>query len=122
MSLYHKDVYMTTDLVIQCPSLYNGKLKKSKHFLEKTKEYGKKYNFDKNIFDKIVSRIKTEKPIPFEIETNGSKEVVKCCIRMPFDDHKDICIVFRKDLIVTYWFNDNNDNHYTLDESKYIKA
>ena len=123
MGLYHKDVYMTKDMISQCPDLYCGNLETSSHFFSRNKGLTEKYIFDKNRFDDIIDGIRDEKPNPFEVETDDKTgKVVKCCIRYNYDDYRDICIVFRKDKIITFWFNGVSDNHLTLDESKYCRA
>ena len=120
MGLYHKDVYMTKDMINQCPSLYSGKLGLTNHFLSRNKSFVEKYAIDRNHFDTVIESIRFEKPEPFEVETDDKTgKVVKCCIRYNYDDYRDICIVFRKGVIITAWFNNVNDNHITLDKSKY---
>lgn len=119
MGLYHKDVYMTSDMINQCPSLYCGKLEESQHFLSRSKSFVEKYAFDKQHFDEVIQDIRASKPNPFEIATDSYGKVIKCCIRVPFDDYRDLCVVFGKNKIITCWFNSNSDNHLTLDESKY---
>lgn len=122
MKLYHKDVFLPNELVCKCPQLYCGNLEKTNHFFERSRGKFDKYIFDSDRFDEVIDEIRTEKPKPFEVETDDSGNVVKCCIRANFDDYRDICIVFRKNTIITFWFNGVGDNHYTLDTSKYCKA
>ena len=122
MGLYHKDVFMTKEMIAQCPQLYSGKLEETKHFIKRCNGLTEKYVFSQERFEEIIQEIRNTKPDPFEVETDKSGKVVKCCIRMPFDDYRDICIVFRENVIVTCWFNSINDNHLTLDTSKYNKA
>lgn len=57
---------------------------------------------------------------PFEVEVEDNK-IVKCVVRTRYDDNKDICIVFRYGIIITAYLDDINDNHETLDYSKYEK-
>ena len=64
----------------------------------------------------------------FEVEKSG-KYIHKFVIRLPYDLEKDVCIVLRDKfdeetlkpnlLLVTAWFNSREDNHSTLDASKY---
>lgn len=122
MGLYHKDVYMTRDMIKQCPSLYCGELEETEHFLNRSKSFVDKYSFDKGLLDDTIKNIQSEKPDPFEIATDDKGNVTKCCIRVPFDDYRDLCVVFAKNRIVTCWFNSNSDNHITLDESKYDRT
>lgn len=122
MGLYHKDVYMTSDMIKQCPSLYCEKLEETQHFLSRSKSFVEKYAFDKQHFDEVIQDIKDSKPNPFEIATDCNGKVIKCCIRVPFDEYRDLCVVFGKNKIITCWFNSNSDNHLTLDESKYDRS
>ena len=122
MGLYHKDVYMTKDMIEQCPGLYCGNLEESQHFFKRSKAIVEKYAFDKKHFDEVIQDIRETRPQPFEIATNNDGKVIKCAIRMPFDDYRDLCVVFGKNKIITCWFNSNSDNHFTLDESKYDRS
>jgi hypothetical protein len=122
MGKYHKDVYMTKEMISQCPQLYCGNLEETQHFLERCRGVTEKYIFDQDRFDDVIQEIKETKPEPFEVETNKSGKVVKCCIRVPFDDYRDVCVVFRKNKIVTCWFNSSSDNHFTLDANKYDRS
>ena len=54
----------------------------------------------------------------FEVEIIDG-HVVKAVIRTNYNRDKDICIVFRKNLVVTAWLNDRHDKHSSLDKSKY---
>ena len=54
----------------------------------------------------------------FEVEIIDG-HVVKAVIRTNYNRDEDICIVFRKNLVVTAWLNDRHDKHSSLDKSKY---
>lgn len=123
MKLYHKDIFMSKDMVNQSPKHYSGKLEETQHFFDRSKGLLDKYIVDKDRFQEVINEIKQDKPTPFEVETtDDGKTVTKCCIRANYDDYRDICIVFRDNKIVTFWFNSVNDTHYTLDRSKYCKS
>ena len=49
--------------------------------------------------------------------------IIKVLARLPYDAQYDILVAFIPDrsFVKTGWLNDKNDNHYTLDESKYTK-
>lgn len=113
---------MTQDMVNKSSALYENNLETSSHFFSRNKGITEKYSFDFDRFDEVIEEIKSEKPAPFEVETNDAGDVVKCVIRHNYDTYRDICIVFRKDKIITFWFNGVNDNHYTLDRSKYCRS
>lgn len=53
---------------------------------------------------------------------NGS--VVKAMYRQHYDNRHDLCLVInlKANKVVTVWLNEKNDNHKTLDASKYVKA
>lgn len=60
-----------------------------------------------------------------EVEINESGQFVKFMIRIEYDSDYDLCIVLQPEtkdsaLVRTAWLNKSSDNHYTLDESKYI--
>lgn len=56
----------------------------------------------------------------FEVEISGNT-CTKICVRLPYDDKRDLCVVLRGNLVVTVWFNRRNDSHKTLDASRYSK-
>ena len=66
-------------------------------------------------------------------KTKSPWYVTKICIRVPYGDDQDVCLSIRpyrdyvthrldtaNALIVTAWLNARNDNHTTLDSSKYL--
>lgn len=68
-----------------------------------------------------------------QYEDGGRWKITKVCIRIPYDAKNDACLSLRpyKDpitkrrdfsraLVVTAWLNENSDNHFTLDCSKYL--
>ena len=63
----------------------------------------------------------TDKNI-IEVEAiNGSAS--KVLARLPYNEQYDILVAFfpESKFVKTVWLNDRNDNHYTLDASKYSK-
>lgn len=54
----------------------------------------------------------------FEVEIEDGR-IVKAVVRTNYNKTQDICIVFRKGLVVTAWLNDREDKHPTLDKKKY---
>lgn len=122
MGLYHKDVFLPKVLIDQCPALYSVKLDCVEHFFDRSAGLLEKYAVSESKFKGVIDEIKETHPTPFEVETDKDKKVVKCVIRYSYDEFRDICIVFRKGKIITFWFNNVNDNHLTLDTSKYDKT
>ena len=122
MKLYHKDVFMTEDMVKQSSRHYCGELEETQHFFERSKGLLDKYVVDEDKFNDVLDEIRHDKPKPFEVETtDDGQTVTKCCIRANYDEYRDICIVFRENKIITFWFNGVNDKHLTLDRSKYCR-
>ena len=123
MKLYHKDVYMSDDMIKQSPNHYCGKLEETQHFFNRNRGLLEKYVVDEDKFQDAIDEIRHDKPTPFEVETtDDGKTVTKCCIRTNYDEYRDISIVFRDNKIITFWFNGVNDTHFTLDRSKYCKS
>jgi hypothetical protein len=51
-----------------------------------------------------------------------SQSLIKFLVRTAYDNINDLCLVIAADgKIITAWFNRKNDNHSTLDHSKYAK-
>ena len=142
--LFHSDVFMLDDAKNQVVSLQR-KMKSyflSKHFQEhldnqnqedRSHTYFK--NFVLNILNEQVSDYYRLYPA-FEVEYSKDYHffkksgwfVTKFCIRVPYKQDEDIAFVFRpmyKDgevvdfMVVTAWINHKNDNHKTLDTTKY---
>lgn len=56
----------------------------------------------------------------FEVELNDRNEVIKYGIRVTYNGNKDIIVIFKNNHIVkTVWWNRKNDQHKTLDMTKY---
>lgn len=60
----------------------------------------------------------------FEVETDDRRKVVtKFAARVSYDDRRDLVIVIANTgKVITVWTNDKNDQHATLDISKYSKV
>lgn len=46
-------------------------------------------------------------------------DVDKIVVRVGYDEYRDIVLVIKGNLVITVWTNNKNDNHYTLDGSRY---
>ena len=56
----------------------------------------------------------------FEVELGENNEVIKYGIRVTYNPKKDIIVIFKNNHIVkTVWWNQKNDQHKTLDMTKY---
>lgn len=119
--LYHKQVFWKKEFDVESAKL----IKTVNHFSKHLKDYfsnnEEKRNFDADSIIKIVEKLKTFDNIKaFEVETD-EHNLTKCAVRVGFNGKKDICLVFRKGLVVTAWLCNKDDNHKTLDKSKYTR-
>lgn len=88
------------------------------------------------IIEKCLNSLKDEQREVFEVELGKDYHffgmsgwfITKYCCRIPYNDKQDLVVAIRpqyKDgkivgnMIVTAWMNSHDDNHYTLDKSKY---
>ena len=117
--LYHKQVFWKKEFDVESAKLIKTVNRFSKHLEEYFADESERRQFDATSIIKIVERLKTFDNIKaFEVETDGH-ELTKCVVRVGFNGKKDICLVFRKGLVVTAWLCNKDDNHKTLDKSKY---
>lgn len=146
--LFHKDVFMpegVQDTVHLLQEKMTGYFL-SKHFEEHlnnqdTEDRSHTY-FRDCVMTSLNKMLSSERVIRDAFEVELSKDyhyfgrpgyfVTKYCIRIPYDADCDLVVVIRpqwnkdkakfemnNNMIVTAWLNNNKDNHYTLDESKY---
>jgi hypothetical protein len=58
-----------------------------------------------------------------EVETYDNKEINSVVLRMPWNEHHDLCfsirLFYKTGVVKTIWVNNKKDNHETLDKSKY---
>ena len=121
MSLYHKNIYWEDWFDKGARKLIKSNLTLSQHLIEHLNNTDDKHKIDVNKLYSIINTLRHTNPLePFEVEVEDNK-VVKCVIRTKYNDDKDICIVFRYGIVVTAYLDDVNDNHATLDYSKYEK-
>lgn len=126
IKLYHRNVYWKSDFDKQSLELIKGNISFTNHIYSHLKEENSKkryYTTYDNLCD-IVEYCKGLKLLdfkPYEVEIDCRDTVSKCCIRLSYTDTQDISLVFRKNLLITYWINDKKDVHTTLDRAKYRK-
>jgi hypothetical protein len=119
--LYHKQVFWKKDFDIESAKLIKSVNRFSKHLQEYFDDTSERRNFNADDIIRIVDKLKQFDSVKcFEVETDGH-QLQKCVIRCGFNGKKDICIVFRKGLVVTAWLCNKDDRHKTLDKSKYAK-
>lgn len=95
------------------------KLTYTKHAIDATKtdKYGPIKNLPKYLNTFLARKI--------EVETDNNGNLVKILYRMPYDDERDlsIAVIVRDDedkwKVKTVWTQQKNDNHKTLDKTRY---
>ena len=119
--LYHRQVYWKKDFDIESAKLVKTVERFSNHLKEYFDDTTERRQFDADSIMKIINKLKTFDNIrAFEVETDGHA-LTKCVVRVGFNGKKDICIVFREGFVVTAWLCNKDDNHRTLDKTKYEK-
>ncbi len=146
--LFHKDVYFpkgAEDSVYSLESNMKGYFL-SKHFEEHLNNQlseDRSHTYFRTIVEQCLSKMcldNRERYNPFEIELSKDYHffgesgwfVTKYCVRIPYDSTNDLVVVIRPQwdkqtkkldvnrfMVVTAWLNHNQDDHETLDESKY---
>lgn len=119
--LYHRNVYWLDSFNEQSLTLIKSIKRLSNHVYDNINSGRSRYNIDVKKLYLIVKNIDESNCHPFEVEVENDK-VVKCAIRMKYDDKRDISIVVRDEFIVTSWVNMSTDKHKTLDRSKYERG
>ena len=119
--LYHRQVYWKKNFDFESAELIKSAKRFSRHLEEYFDDDAERRQFNADSIMRIVEKLKTFDNIrAFEVETDGHT-LTKCVVRVGFNGKKDICIVFRKGLVVTAWLCNKDDNHRTLDKTKYEK-
>lgn len=144
--LFHKDVFFPDKTQYECNCLQKHftSFNFSKHLEEHCANQLVEDKSHKYLKDVLVECLNTLKETPrdvFEVELSKDYHffkmsgwfVTKYCVRIPYNSKQDIVVSIRPkyknedgkslkivdNLIVTAWMNHCDDNHYTLDESKY---
>lgn len=121
--LYHRNVYWKQDFDKQSAQVIKMVNRLSHHVWEYI-DYSdsEKRNFSaRDIYNVIDKLKKMDNVKSFEVKTDGHK-VIKCCVRVNFNDKKDICVVCGFGKVITVWLCNKNDKHDTLDKRKYEKC
>jgi hypothetical protein len=118
--LYYKEIYWSDSFDSQSLTLIRSIERLSNHVYEHIESGKPRYDINIRQVYFIIQDINESNCHPFEVEVENDK-VVKCVIRVRYDDERDISIVVREGFIVTMWVNSNMDTHKTLDRSKYEK-
>lgn len=114
----------------------------TKHLLERleSEEKDRSHNYNKETVLKCLNSLKDNPKTAFEVELSKDFHyfgkpgwfITKYCVRIPIEGSDEILAVSLRPQydkaekkytntckVVTAWINAKNDNHYTLDKSKY---
>jgi hypothetical protein len=107
MNLYHKDIYFPTVALNSCMLLDY-----SRHALEQSSRHGHTIS--------LPAYVDLRKVDVVEVGIEGGK-VVHALVRVPYNEREDLvmAICVCKRLVKTVWLNNKNDQHGTLDTSRY---
>ena len=120
-NLYHRNIFWKSTFDKDSADLVKSVNRLSRHLREYFDDASERRDFDFESITKIIARLKTFDTIKsFEVETENGK-LTKCAVRFPYNNRKDICIVFRYGIVVTAWLCNRDDNHKTLDRCKYSR-
>lgn len=120
--LYHKDVFWKNSFNKDSATLIKSVNRISRH-LQEYLEYStaERRNFDLDGIMNVTKALKKMDSVQaFEVETEKGK-LTKCVVRVSYNNRKDICLVFRYGLVITAWLCSKDDNHKTLDKSRYAR-
>ena len=146
--LFHSDVFVPDGIQEQVAKIqrnmkaYNLSLHFQEHLNNQLTEDRSHTYFRNAVMNSLNQMISNDRVTRKAFEIELSKDyrffgrpgffVTKYCIRIPYDNQTDLVIVIRpkwnkekgnydenNNLVATAWLNNKNDNHYTLDETKY---
>ena len=118
--LYHREISWNNDFDFESAKMIKSAKRISKHlqdYLDNDNSFRRKFDLD-GIMGTIEYLKTMDKVEAFEVETENGF-LTKCVVRVSYNFRKDICIVFREGLVVTAWLCNKDDEHQTLDKSKY---
>ena len=139
--LFHKNCFLPEGVQNICKD-YQKNLKSyvfSNHFKEHLQNQvieDRSHTYLKDVVVTCLDSLKNVQQEVFEVELGKDYHffgksgwfITKYCCRIPYNDTQDLVVAIRpqyvagaivNNLIVTAWMNHHQDNHYTLDESKY---
>ena len=120
--LYHIQVYIPDELLGSSKELLDRDAHISNHIFKRISDtmlskYNRGFTIDELRW--LISEMIYDDADPFEVASEDGVTATKAVFRTKYDDYFDISIVVRKNVIVTAWLNMVDDNHYTLDKTKY---
>lgn len=120
-NLYHRNIFWKKEFDKASADLIKSVNHLSRHLIEYLDDNADRRNFDLEGINKVIKTLKTFDTVKsFEVETENGK-LTKCVVRFKYNNQKDICIVFRYGVVITAWLCNRDDNHKTLDRSKYTR-
>ena len=145
--LFHRDVFFPeyVDEGVLELQKYLTTFEFSKHLLERlnSEEKDRSHNYNVDTVKKCLETLKTVQREAFEVELSKDYHyfgkpgwfITKFCVRIPIENSKEILAVsirpiydrasktFKQECkVVTAWINHSQDNHVTLDATKYCNA
>jgi beta-lactamase superfamily II metal-dependent hydrolase len=120
--LYHKDICLPHDYKVYTDAIISKPYIFSHHLLERLEKADRSHNITIKGLNYAIYKIRFKCLKPFEIEMKDDK-IVKCVIRIKYNNFQDISIVFldKGDYvkIKSAWLNNSKDSHMSLDITKY---
>ena len=137
--LFHSDIFMPKgmqEVVLKLQQKYFNNYSLSNHVKEYLDSYyNRSHSYNADLILNCLNSIKVSPKQAFEVllvndvkKYNNTKwHVEKYCIRVDYNEREDLIVVISpkinkheiNNVIITMWLNDKNDNHYTLNDSKY---
>ena len=120
---YHKDIFIPSEFIKQSLELAKNKHMFSKHVMQHLFKDNrvKKYNATFNRTLQVLRNFEKNPVEPFEVYA-CNKHVTKAVFKTFYSKNKDIIFVLTNEKVVTYYINNKNDNHKTLNKDLYEKA
>ena len=104
-------------------NLKDENLELSYHIISRLGECDRKHSYTASDLLRCVKGLKNSPSAPFEVEIeclpNAVIVITKYVVRITFNRFQDLCVAIRGNKIITAWLNSKNDNHKTVDLSKY---
>lgn len=129
--LYHVDVYMPKELKKIAKRLFANFRNRSKfncQHVYSNKDCDKCHSYNVELIQEALLKVNLDDVNIFEIGTSHSitkypnTHIIKFGVRFPYNDEEDIIIIYNPNGSVrTAWLNYKEDNHKTLDVTKYIQ-
>lgn len=112
--LYHKDLE-------NFPTLNVANKEVTPHYTIHAFDSAENDQYDVILLPATINLSKTD---IFEIEIGKHDTIEKICIRMSYSKDYDLCMAIIPDglIVKTVWLNSRDDNHKTLDKTRYVNG